>query len=92
MNEISWANKAGFCKNVEQMELIEEQAFRNGRAEMYAEAQKGLCESLYAKKRVKELIEKAVASHDKATIISLKRIQSKKELDALIKELEGGSE
>lgn len=75
-NEVTWANQAGFVKTVEQIELLEEQAFVNGMLTIKEEAKKGIWinEGIYGVSQVKSLIEKAVAEHDAAIKQSLKRM------------------
>ncbi|MEO9475833.1 MAG: hypothetical protein ABJG41_09870 [Cyclobacteriaceae bacterium] len=89
-NEVSWVNKAGFCKTPEQMEAIEEQAFENGRVETLADAKAGRyakSEEIYNKEQTKELIAEAIKEHERQTLYALKKINGVYRLPGAVEEL-----
>ncbi|MEP4136718.1 MAG: hypothetical protein ABJL71_18965 [Cyclobacteriaceae bacterium] len=89
-NEVSWANKAGFCKTPEQVEAIEEQAFENGRVETLADAKAGRyakSEEIYNKEQTKELIAEAIKEHERQTLYALKKINGVYRLPGAVEEL-----
>ena len=89
-DQVSWANEAGMVKTKEQMELIEEQAFENGRKEALKDARSGLyakSEEIYNADQVKQLIREAMRKHEQTTIIALKRIHGVYRLPEAVAEL-----